>query len=63
MVARQIDGTVRSDIDNNLQGPKINLHARFGCSALDGLGGVCEQRNKHTDGNFMHCSKMGPYGK
>lgn len=49
MVARQHDDAVLSCTAKNLQGPEMYLHAKFGCSSPDGVGGVSGQRHKQTD--------------
>lgn len=47
MVARQQDDIIKSDIDKYLQGTKMYLCVKFGCSTPDCVG-VHRQRNKET---------------
>lgn len=49
VIVRQCEDVIISDIDKNLQGPKMYLCANFGCSTPDCVGGVRGQRNTETD--------------
>lgn len=49
MVARQHNDILMRDVDENLQGPKLYLCAKFVYWTPGGQAGVCRQRNKHTE--------------
>lgn len=56
--ARQHDNIVLSDMEKNLQWPKMKLCEYFGCSTSDHIEGICGHTNKQTDRRFLYFNKM-----
>lgn len=46
MVTRQYDDIILADIDENLQGPEMNLCAKFDCPPTNRAGGICKKKKK-----------------
>lgn len=46
MVTRQYDDIIIADIDENLQGPEMNLCAKFDCPPTNQAGGICKKKEK-----------------
>lgn len=47
-----------SDMENNLQWPKMKLCEYFGSSNSDHVEGICGHTNKQTDRQFVYYNKM-----
>lgn len=46
MVTRQYDDIILADIDENLQGPEMNLCAKFDCPPTNQAGGICKKKKR-----------------